>query len=109
MVFLYFFFNDQATTEIYTYCHTLSLHDALPSSRARRHLPTRLATNEVGNLLEHVIAIAEQRGERVDRHVVRELRVDQRLDRTAGFLDSLGKLAGIVDRDDVVVLAVHEE
>src|SRR3546814_14953844 len=23
-------FNDTATTEIYTYCHTLSLHDALP-------------------------------------------------------------------------------
>src|SRR3546814_10860713 len=28
----FFFFNDTATTEIYTYCHTLSLHDALPSS-----------------------------------------------------------------------------
>src|SRR3546814_5363996 len=25
-----FFFNDTATTEIYSYCHTLSLHDALP-------------------------------------------------------------------------------
>src|SRR3546814_20037657 len=25
-----FFFNDPATTEIYTYLHTLSLHDALP-------------------------------------------------------------------------------
>src|SRR3546814_1138021 len=25
-----FFFNDTATTEIYTYLHTLSLHDALP-------------------------------------------------------------------------------
>src|SRR3546814_16833082 len=25
-----FFFNDTATTEIYTYCHTLALHDALP-------------------------------------------------------------------------------
>src|SRR3546814_16766932 len=24
------FFNSSATTEIYTYCHTLSLHDALP-------------------------------------------------------------------------------
>src|SRR3546814_14237297 len=24
------FFNATATTEIYTYCHTLSLHDALP-------------------------------------------------------------------------------
>src|SRR3546814_3970011 len=25
-----FFFNDTATTALYTYCHTLSLHDALP-------------------------------------------------------------------------------
>src|SRR3546814_3011727 len=27
------FFNDTATTEIYTYWHTLSLHDALPICR----------------------------------------------------------------------------
>src|SRR3546814_13955985 len=27
---MYLFFNDTATTEIYTYGHTLSLHDALP-------------------------------------------------------------------------------
>src|SRR3546814_10078110 len=27
---VHFCFNDTATTEIYTYCHTLSLHDALP-------------------------------------------------------------------------------
>src|SRR3546814_14039661 len=32
----FFFFNDTATTEIYTYRHTLSLHDALPISD-RRH------------------------------------------------------------------------
>src|SRR5881227_1727059 len=31
----YFFFNDTATTEIYTTVHTLSLHDALPISAAR--------------------------------------------------------------------------
>src|SRR2546430_7684164 len=31
-IFLFFFFNDTATTEIYT----LSLHDALPISRSRR-------------------------------------------------------------------------
>src|SRR6056297_1048521 len=30
MCFVFFFFNDPATTEIYTYWHTLSLHDALP-------------------------------------------------------------------------------
>src|SRR3546814_1401160 len=28
--FFFFFFNDTSTTEIYTYLHTLSLHDALP-------------------------------------------------------------------------------
>src|SRR3546814_17369359 len=33
-LFVVFFFNDTATTEIYTYCHTLSLPDALPSSVA---------------------------------------------------------------------------
>src|SRR3546814_12386454 len=31
----FFFFHDTATTEIYTYCHTLSLHDALPISSIR--------------------------------------------------------------------------
>src|SRR3546814_3539893 len=39
--FLCFFFNDTATTEFYTYCHTLSLHDALPicdRPRPRRYL-----------------------------------------------------------------------
>src|SRR3546814_6936624 len=30
--FSIFFFNDTATPEIYTYCPTLSLHDALPIS-----------------------------------------------------------------------------
>src|SRR3546814_7395917 len=29
----FFFFTDTTTTEIYTYLHTLSLHDALPISR----------------------------------------------------------------------------
>src|SRR3546814_19844666 len=37
--FLCFFFNDTATTKIYTYVPTLSLHDALPSSA---HGPHRL-------------------------------------------------------------------
>src|SRR2546430_11230417 len=34
MTFFFFFFNDTATTEIYT----LSLHDALPISQPRRRL-----------------------------------------------------------------------
>src|SRR3546814_20643556 len=29
-IWCFFLFNDTATTEIYTYLHTLSLHDALP-------------------------------------------------------------------------------
>src|SRR3546814_8552425 len=37
ILWVYFFlFNDTATTEIYTYGHTLSLHDALPISRRIR-------------------------------------------------------------------------
>src|SRR3712207_7593480 len=36
MVFLFFFFNDTATTEIYT----LSLHDALPISSSWPRTPT---------------------------------------------------------------------
>src|SRR3712207_8453075 len=35
IIFLFFFFNDTATTEIYT----LSLHDALPICRAGRTFP----------------------------------------------------------------------
>src|SRR3546814_3939266 len=34
---LFFFFKDTATTEIYTYGHTLSLHEALPISVPRVH------------------------------------------------------------------------
>src|SRR3546814_15055222 len=33
----YFFFNDTATTEIYTYGHTLARHDALPISQRTAH------------------------------------------------------------------------
>src|SRR3546814_7421504 len=32
LLFIVFFFNDTATTQFYTYLHTLSLHDALPIS-----------------------------------------------------------------------------
>src|SRR3546814_17175552 len=34
-VYTFFFVNETATTEIYTYLHTLSLHDALPIFRPR--------------------------------------------------------------------------
>src|SRR6187397_3662453 len=39
MHFLFFFFNDTATTEIYTVYNTLSLHDALPICTQRHRRP----------------------------------------------------------------------
>src|SRR3546814_5607780 len=45
MLLLFFCFNDPATTEIYTYCHTLSLHDALPIFVRREWL---IAQQDVG-------------------------------------------------------------
>src|SRR3546814_8689591 len=46
-----FFFNDTATTEIYTYGHTLSLHDALPiCSRAP---PSPAGVSDMLNLREY--------------------------------------------------------
>src|SRR3546814_12014188 len=42
MSILCFFFKDTATHEIYTYCHTLSLHDALPIF-VPRHLEPEIA------------------------------------------------------------------
>src|SRR3546814_7154716 len=48
MCFL-FFFNDTATTEIYTYGHTLSLHDALPIFFYR----TRSDLRELWHLFYH--------------------------------------------------------
>src|SRR3546814_8509054 len=38
-MYWFFFFYDTATTEIYTYCPTLSLHDALPISTAELKVP----------------------------------------------------------------------
>src|SRR3712207_8763673 len=42
---VFFFFNDTATTEIYT----LSLHDALPISAARQRHPDQLGEDRQGN------------------------------------------------------------
>src|SRR5256885_16955972 len=58
-LFFFFFFNDTATTEIYT----LSLHDALPSSRLvlGRELPER----EVGGML--LLGIGLDARARLDR------------------------------------------
>src|SRR2546425_1187697 len=55
VVFGVFFFNDTATTEIYT----LSLHDALPIWRARRAVVTGLVGEGVAGGLAAVVAVAE--------------------------------------------------
>src|SRR3546814_20126506 len=45
--FIFVFFNDTATTEIYTYLHTLSLHDALPiCPRARASMRSKARAPE---------------------------------------------------------------
>src|SRR3546814_18010444 len=49
LLFCYLFFNDTATTEIYTYGHTLSLHDALPiSSPCRSERRSNLVPLRIG-------------------------------------------------------------
>src|SRR3546814_15266042 len=47
-----FFFSDTPTTELYTYCHTLSLHDALPTS-VGRVLHDPLAAPDLLELQQH--------------------------------------------------------
>src|SRR3546814_11110350 len=42
-----FFFNDTATTEIYTYCHPLSLYGALPIEVRHRVLAHVLAARKL--------------------------------------------------------------
>src|SRR3546814_17503887 len=48
-LFFFFFFNDPATTDIYTYVHTLSLHDALPISSDATFLLQRLLERRLDN------------------------------------------------------------
>src|SRR3712207_8920409 len=49
---LFFFFNDTATTEIYT----LSLHDALPILPVRSRLPEMLAWDEMHDLTYQIVS-----------------------------------------------------
>src|SRR6059058_434590 len=84
---LFFFFNDTATTKIYTSLHTLSLHDALPICRTQAeqgvrsprqcHGPLgRVAQREArdaeeGCLLLHAAGIRhDARGVRLEREKV---------------------------------------
>src|SRR3712207_8725135 len=53
---LFFFFNDTATTEIYT----LSLHDALPIYAIISHRLGIESSTVVGNLRHHLLALYSQ-------------------------------------------------
>src|SRR3546814_18607420 len=64
--FICFFFNESSTTEIYTYLHTLSLHDALPI------FSVRVA------IVQKSIGLAAVIGPEVRRHGVR-MRHDDRV------------------------------
>src|SRR3712207_7924383 len=58
---MFFFFNDTATTEIYT----LSLHDALPIfAREREQLPGQLLSTRRGGL--HLSQVGRSHGRLVD-------------------------------------------
>src|SRR6187431_1464251 len=62
--YFFFFFNDTATTEIYTTVHTLSLHDALPILESVRRTHRAVVVDEEWRTLsisaEVVARIAEQ-------------------------------------------------
>src|SRR3546814_5847423 len=78
----FFFFKYTATTEIYTYCHTLSLHDALPVSHqlgdlgrpAGGEFPAAAPGGEVepahrgAHLGDRLVAVGEMRAVRSEEH-----------------------------------------
>src|SRR3546814_21117849 len=70
------FFNDTATTEIYTYLHTLSLHDALPISfqNRRRAGHCRLDASRNAHPACPVAAAAYRRDQRLRRAIKRPTR-----------------------------------
>src|SRR3546814_20928429 len=80
-----FVFNDTATTEIYTSCHTLALHDALPFCAIDREgiLRVRIAVGIMGAIFEIAVDVARLEAE---LHMVREAMRDRpaALQRTAG-------------------------
>src|SRR3546814_6668679 len=59
-----FFFNVTATTELYTFCHTLSLHDALPIYIGGQIMASggKLANAVRGSHQHHVAAIDARTG-----------------------------------------------
>src|SRR3546814_16525133 len=80
LVSLDFFVNDTSTTEIYTYCHTLSLHDALPICVGGL-VQARPATGEpvglVGLVALRRLELLLQMIDEIARYLIEEIVVDQ--------------------------------
>src|SRR3546814_9329954 len=53
---MFFLFNDTATTEIYTYGHTLSLHDALPIYGGAHERRVAVAVDDVDGPIDEPLA-----------------------------------------------------
>src|SRR3546814_18611160 len=95
---LFFFLNETATTEIYTYGHTLSLHDALPIYQMRRErarqriMPAAVGEREIDHARiargRHRAA-APQRPASVARH-----RQRQRMPDAAQPREQIGRASG---------------
>src|SRR3712207_9539811 len=62
---IFFFFNDTATTEIYT----LSLHDALPISAKKTK--THIHTNHPGQVLEIAAALGNLNNIKIENMLIR--------------------------------------
>src|SRR3546814_2006437 len=83
----YFLFNDTATTEIYTYLHTVSLHDALPiSTRGEIGERPRAGTVAAGGE-----AMAQQRGFSIRRQARGEIGLVHQC-HGAGMIEDIGDL-----------------
>src|SRR3546814_10384568 len=84
-------FNDTATTEIYTYCHTLSLHDALPivliaveiDDQARHPRDDPRRTKPLG----------ERADQRIDTYVDRDMAIKCRSEEHTSELQSLMRIS----------------
>src|SRR3546814_6199788 len=85
MCFVIFFFNDTATTEIYTYGHTLSLHDALPIYALKEMARGADALVQV----QQALALAEKMGSRSQQGLV--LRNMARTEIELGDLDAAAR------------------
>src|SRR3546814_17370016 len=97
---IYVFFNVLATTAIYTYCHTLSLHDALPiclRSHARgAACPSRHRTQPTSR--RHVVSLgagSERRRARArpNDHAIRRGPVGRRSEEHTSELQSLMRIS----------------